>query len=583
MSHAPLFRRASLRLSARRRQVRRRGYSLIEVMLGVIVILVTVPGINWLITNNQRIQQDTISGRQLADFGHASRNYVAENYDVLRDAMVGTVTDGTVNPSDGMVRVLTMTELAEDGFISAPLVSAGEPRNAQGQEYRLMVRGVLRSDTGFPQSTVTKSQISAMAGLPDANGNTVLTNDVFNPADDELDLEAILVTVGGTALPTVRAARVVAATGSSVAVDIRSESDILVATGAFGNFSMPVDPWLPVMEAEGTPLLPGRMAMLVSMSGTGDRVLGIGAGGNDKDSLKRCADLLETVDGDSTAPAYQDCLNDGNLMYSSIVFHETTAGVRPVISGLNTINCREEDSDGVLVSDTGTLTINCPSLAVEGDLEVDGSGRIQQDLTVGGELRAAPAAITMGGENISTALIVEEGTVKIGEEIPLPSQARTDALCGPGINPADLDVEALPVGMIESAARPISGFRTYIDRTSEPGSLLARMISFTTQDWCTTMQAGAIWPRAPFDAGDASNIEQGDLEVVRELDADGNPIYDYPNAGYTGAPRSCLDYDGSGVVTSTQGDGLPDAYWVREDQGMINYRFMCTVTAPATP
>ena len=116
------------------------------------------------------------------------------------------------------------------------------------------------------------------------------------------------------------------------------------------------------------------------------------------------------------------------------------------------------------------------------------------------------------------------------------------------------------------------------------------MISFTTQDWCATMDAGGISPRPPFDASDSGNIEDGSLEIVRrdgsgnpEYDADGDPIMEYPNAIYAGAPKSCLSYDGDGRVTGTEGDGLPDAYWVREDQGLVNYRFMCTVTLPPTP
>lgn len=567
---------------ARRHGQRRRGVSLDSVMLGLVIVLLMTPALLGMIKRSYDIQQDQTTGAEMETMAEAARGYVTERYDEIRRGFVERANDAAVAVDSPLTMILTPEDLAMDGYLSRAFVTTtGDPQNYRGQSYRLMIRGVMRGDTAFPQTTLTKNDIVTIGG-PVTDGTNLLNDNVVDgdTSNDEMDIESVLVTVGGDPFTPIRAARVAAATKSPVVTDIREEGGDLVAVGNQGNFQIPLDAWRDIAADSGEEIEAGRVLSVVSLSG----YAGFGSGGGEevdyRRTLLRCYGLTEG------SPDYESCLEDGNDMWTSIVFNDLPDGSRPGIFNVGQITC-EGDGGAAITGAADTLSINCGTVAIGGDVTAD-NATLAGDLSLTGsdstiDMDGANASIVVSGDNgridvsgdngrielqgnnVAEHLVLASGIVAVGDTIPLPDPAVTDMCPTNAVQP-----QFSVTGAIESAGRAVSGYRPYVG-----GDRVARIIFFTSEDFCDTGRGtpGSLLTPMSTAGWDSDDFESGSfLQTV--TNADGSITQSYPNAAYRGAPSACLNKPAD-LVLGSQADGYPDAYWVGNGQGLIKYDYMC--------
>lgn len=546
-----------MRLIAKRADVRKRGLSMAEVMLSLVVLsmIIVVMAVNS--QRESQYQQDRMMAARTEILANAAKAYVGEQYDFIREKM--TETSGAIDPSEAAVMVLTMDELAEAGYLSDGLVSGGSG-NEFGHDYRLFIRGVLRGDSSWPQSTLTKGQIAAL-NTTDLNGYPVLTNGVYKASDDELDLESVLISeggqpIGGGVIALRRGASVTSLSGNPTMGFIQADptSGELVAYGNLGAFQMPLEPWTEI----GSTAQAGHFLTLVSLSdGTGS---GAGGGGSTdiRGALRRCEDLVDATERET-------CLADGNKMYSSIVFN-TVAGADyseyPGIEGLKKIACREPDAtgspSGLVEDDTDLLYIDCANVQVSDNLTVQGG-----DLTVEqGDVSIENGTLVINGNEISNNLIMAQGQGLNGETLP-PSPI-TDEMCPRREDGTarSFKVQAWVSGLIEPVGRPIAGYRISMRTAGNPrgmslaanpdpatGQFIADVITFVNEDHCTNVLSGNVL---------APNNEAGTMTDSDFTTINGQHVYTACASG-----------------SSTNPDSYPDAYFLNDNQATVNYAVYC--------
>lgn len=545
-----------MRLIHKRAAVRKRGLSMAEVMLSLVVLsmIIVVMAVN--AQRESQEQQDRMMAARTEMLANAAKSYVGEQYDFIREQM--TETGGAVDPSQQAVMVLTMDELAEAGYLSDALLSANGG-NDFGHTYRLFIRGVLRGDSDWPQATLTKGEIASL-NTNDLNGRPVLTNSVFTTTDDELDLESVLISEGGQpvgegVIALRRGSSVTAHSGNPTMGFIQEDpsSGELVAYGNLGAFQMPLAPWTDI----GSTAQAGHFMTLVSLSdGTGN---GAGTGSADiRGALRRCEDLVD-------ASERELCLADGNKMYSSIVFN-TVAGADyseyPGIEGLKKIACREPDAagspSGAVDDDTDLLYIDCANVQVSDNLTVQGGDLLVEQ----GSVSIDNGTLTINGNEISNNLVMAQGEGLNGE--PLPPTPITDETCPRREDGTarTFKVQAWVSGLIEPVGRPMAGYRISMRTAGNPrglpiaenpdpttGQFVADVITFVNEDYCTNVLPGNVL---------APNNEDGTMSDS-----------DFTVVGTQNVYTACL----SGSTTNP--DTYPDAYFLNDNYATVNYAVYC--------
>lgn len=584
------------RMDMNRLRFRKRGVSMESVMLGVIVALFMAPQIASLVKGNFDSNQDTISGRQFETMADASRSYLNDRYEVLRRDLINRANDPSFDAGSPLTMVLTPEDLAMNGYLSRGYITAtSDPTNYRGQSYRVLLRAVSVTDTGFPQRTLNKGDIVAMGGPVTSTGTNKLNDNLTDAAEnnDEMGIESIMVTVGGEPIDTVRAARVIAASESPVATDLRLYDGTLRALGSQGNFELPLDPWMDIADDYNFTLQNGHLLSVVSLTGLGD---GRSAGSNMdmRRALLRCHGLEESSED------YSACIQDGNNMWADIVFQDVPDRTRPGIYNLGNISCAppvEADPANpapTLPNPAASLTIDCGAVTLSDDVTVGGDLYAESDIYAEGDIYTerdvyvtndvyandvnarnnvssntmeARDNINLAGSDIGMHMVLGSGVVATGTRIPAP---KGENMCPSGRSRVKYGVS----GMIENVGRAISGHRPYVDETDR----IARIIVFTNEDYCSTMTGNGVAPLGPLVAGStnaATGFEPGTYSTTSGVDGAGNPITVYPNADYTGVPRACLIGGLNSPVTGTRADGFPDAYWVGVGQGLVSYEYVC--------
>ena len=599
-----MFRGPFMQISTPRRRLRKRGITIDSVMLGLVVALAVMPQIMGMVKRSYDIQQDETTGAELEVVADAARGYVSDRYDDIRRSLIARANDPAVNANAPLTIVLTPEDLALNGYLSRAFITAtADPRNYEGQSYRLMIRAVLRSDSGFPQSTLTKDQIVTLGGAVSDRGTNSLNDNVVDSAtgNDEMDIESVMVTTGGDPFLPIRAARVAAATKSPVVTDIREDSGDLVAVGNQGNFEIPLSEWQDIAADNGLDIEAGHLLSVVSLSGYS----GYGAGGGNGETVDYRRTLLRCYGLTEGSSDYETCLEDNNDLWTHIVFNDLPDGSRPGIYNVGQITCDGDESAAIAGTDN-VLSINCGTVAIGGNVTANNASLAEDLSLTGGDSQIsmggdnasinmtgsdAGVAITgengridvagengvlavsgdngrieLQGNNIAEHLVLSSGVVAVGESIPFPA-TNVRNMCPSGRVQPHYTV----TGAIESAGRAISGYRTHVANDN-----IARIIFFTSEDFCSTGRATAASPLTPLDIDgwDASDYEPGTY-VQTVNNPDGSITSSYPNAPYAGAPLSCLNKPAD-VVLGSQADGYPDAYWVGDGQGLVRYEFMCS-------
>jgi hypothetical protein len=240
------------------------------------------------------------------------------------DGRAGQVHQLLMN-NDPLITDIPIAQLVDEGLLPGLFGEAGGSGLAMhnDKEYRLWARGVLRSAAiANPNNPPTVTR-----GAVDTNGNGVIDAPFtdLNPANDELDIEMVLVT-RDTALPATpvfnRADgnRIVAETGLPTAGFIqRDATGAPIATGAYGGWTLDLSPYSDsavVASATDFALIDNNFAGLIAVPIHG--VMSRAAGPNPsnvEDQFARCAAL---PDGH---PLQDECY-ENPAVWTDMVFNQ---------------------------------------------------------------------------------------------------------------------------------------------------------------------------------------------------------------------------------------------------------------------
>lgn len=569
---------ASVPLSViRKRALRKRGVGVNEAMFGILIFGVFAAVIAQMGWEEQQKITDRSTSFQFVTISNAAKSYVAAENKRIRADFLADLADGTVSPAQALHRSIGVSDLITAGYLPGAVASMGDAStNYYGQSYEIWIRGVLRSDTAWPQDTVTKSSLGPL-NLSDMNGSPMLTNGIFDlsEGDDELDLEAVLITVGGDEIPLDRGGRVVEYAQSPTIGMIYDEGGgAIKASGVRGNFSMPGDPWTDL----GAVLEQGRLLGLLWISEA--NLASLAEASSIKGALRRCDDILDDTERDA-------CLNDGNKMWSDIVMTQRPAAMTvaeaPGLYGLKNLGCRDRSQSGFITGPAGSQTIHddpsatdpsAPGYESTSILLIDcDTTRVSGDVAVSGDVTAevvnATSDLQIAGDSIGDKLIIASGTVLNGETSPAP--VNQCPIPVGGTDPLPYKIDFWVAGMVETIGRPIAGFRTYEDLSAaapanrdfvDPvtGTFRTSVMAFVGDDNCVNVSGGVITPIHDADTGDFSLY--GTAPNQQYVHNDCRPGSGSPFAGT----------DVGGFVT---GDGYPDIYRLLDGQARIGYQISC--------
>lgn len=529
------------------RNARRRGSLLGDALLAIGVIMLLAVAFAANSRREANSQEDRLLAAHVEILSNAAKTYVGEQYDAIREDLVNS--DPAAGGDAIASRTLSMDDLIASGYLS-PSVLSGNAGGQYGQEFTLFIRGVRRSDTSFPQSGITKAEIIAL-NTPDANGVPSLINGKYESGDEEMDIEAVLLSQGGEPIPLRRGNNITASSGSPTLgyvqeADSASGEDF-IASGNLASFQMPLSPW----EQLGAVPEVGQLLSLVSLS---DGVSGMSGGSaNIRGALQRCYDLLVPSEREA-------CLADGNKMYSNIVFSSVAPlsyDEYPGISGLKKVSCRDPNGDnrptGTIDETTDVIYVDCGEVVISENLTVqDGDVNVNT-----GDVNIPNGTLTINGNSISDNLIMATG--EIGNSTMSPAVTEVCPLRPDG-SQMEYRVEAWVTGIVEPVGRPLAGYRMVFDEPS-PGvsfdpltaEFRADVITFVNEDHCVNVSGNTLSPM------------NTDMDMQPE---------DFASGYFEGSGATCGPNQGPAAVGG-DGDGYPDAYYANRGQAKIQYAVYC--------
>ncbi len=489
-------------------EARESGNMLLDAILAL-AVLFSLTGVvaSYLHDENQRQERELLASEGAMMLA-ATRNFVSQNYDDIRlDLMTEANASGTA------LRSYDMDDLILAGYIPGSFIGSGVMERIHGQRYALMVRAVDRQDGGAPQATLGPARID-----PGGTGSIDPTLTDGDATNGEMDIEAVLVTHGGTAIKRGRGGEIVAKIGSAFAGFVTVAD---ATSGAYGNFALDISSYAPL----ATYPEPGRFASIVAMSrfgvfdGDGGKATAI------LDPLRRCYGL------DISSVAYGDCLNN-NAVYTDIVMSpfdgngDGSVDRFPAIRGLTAVNCAPTGADGV----PDAFLIDCATTRLTGNLAVDGDdidlGALAirgTDITLDGEALAGRADLGDGDETVLTPDRVVVGAigdhdlsetiqmstvVKAGETIVKPVCPERTA---DGANLMRPRIYVTPAAWSDVAGRPVVGVRAFGEDDADPASWRIRMMIAVNADVCSNdfsspAAEGSICPGPPDGRSDVYEV-----------------------------------------------------------------------------
>ncbi|MCE2748780.1 MAG: hypothetical protein LW715_08405 [Rhodobacter sp.] len=445
---------ADAAVGRRRRALRRkRGTTLIEMVLYLTLVSVVMTFSLGLLREEQVRRERTAFAAELRQVTSASQAYVAANYNGLLNTLLNDTPTG-----QPMIAVQPVSTVVSAGFLPQGFAGTSNPQSfVDTLDYSLVMRAVRRSDPGdttepiiakrYPETVKKENTTTFALFTPGTPGNP----DVFllpwidrNPANDEIDLEVLLVTTGPdpcVIVPAVQGPRIASQAETMAAGYITGPGagkptdcpatvtndpawdGTFTAAGPFGAWTLPLEPYVD-LELDGNPAVQaGRLASLIALQkrpalSEGAAVAGAG------DSAFRCAGVTPNT------PQHLACRQSA-LMYSGITFAawdsdgNGTPDMRPGLENVHSISLAAPaagsgaqirnvlslacGTGGATVSAANEINVDCPSTKLQGlvvsenasfdrDVSVDGA------MTVGGAMTAASADVTgnlkLKGEDI---------------------------------------------------------------------------------------------------------------------------------------------------------------------------------------
>jgi Tfp pilus assembly protein PilE len=265
-------------------QRRKRGTTLIELVLYISIATVMMTFSIGLLREEQVRRERTALAAELQQVTTAAQTFVSANYVNIRDQLF---TD-TPAASD-LIRAYGMNPVVAQGYLPAIFAQTGTtPKSFVGSlQYGLAVRAVLRSDPGyatgaFPVTQQRNIALTQPGSVPPTFRSDLIDNEfVVNPEtgvveNDEIDLEALLVTISSDPcriVPAAQGPRIVSQSESNAAgyvTGLGEEQEIpdtcsaevqsnlawgeigaddtpletpLMATGPYGGWRLPLEPY----------------------------------------------------------------------------------------------------------------------------------------------------------------------------------------------------------------------------------------------------------------------------------------------------------------------------------------------------
>jgi hypothetical protein len=435
-----------------RKRARHRGVTLVEAILYLAIassVLVFSAGV---LEGERSRQQDAVSAADLRQVITSAQMFVAVKYDDIRRDLVADTASGAP-----VVAEIPMSEIVDAGFLPSIFVGGGAGmRQIHGQEYALLARAVLRNSPDVPQTTVIKDTSTIVDPGP-TPGTFVIKPELIDrqafpavgsvPANDELDLEVVLVTRGGPA-PGVRVQtgnRIVDLTQLPSAGFMTLETAPpasaarVLANGPYGGWTLDMTPYTATGLVE-----PGRFASLVALSRYG--VLSTVPEDNSAaEGVARCADVP------AGSADHAEC-SVRNEVYSSVVFNswdsnadgtddsfpaiENVFGISfagPVdrdrdgttdaqIANLLTISCL---AGGSVSAVSNTLSVDCPTTSVQ---DLAASGVAASVVNVSSEMKVYGRPLT-ASQPLSGSPAFEvstDGVVKVSQRLDVDGTLNLD-------------------------------------------------------------------------------------------------------------------------------------------------------------
>ena len=187
-------------------QRRKRGTTLIELVLYISIATVIMTFSIGLLREEQVRRERTALAAELQQVTTALQTYVSANYETIRDRLFSQTLAG-----NGLIMAYGMNNVVAQGYLPAIFAQTGTtPKSfVDSLQYGLVVRAVRRSESAYaagafpPTQTLTTDLIEPGTGpiefertLVDNKYNDTVVDPVTGAVqDDEIDLEALLVTI----------------------------------------------------------------------------------------------------------------------------------------------------------------------------------------------------------------------------------------------------------------------------------------------------------------------------------------------------------------------------------------------------
>lgn len=493
------------------RKTRKRGISLLEAILYLTVATSVIVMFADLMNTESKRQEDISMAQSMNMMINSSQRYVAAEYDAIRDELLSRADIG-----ENANMAVSMLELSNMGYLPGSFTANGE--NLFRQEYILLMRAVSALDMSVPQATMQLDEI-------DSDGDNRVDNHLVDRdnSNDEMTIEAILVTSGGEPVPATRGPAIAVRTQKLTAGFVAEDG---LARGSYGSFAFDITGF---QDFTYYPT-PGHFANIISLSrfSTVDFTAS-NTGQGVPNPLQRCSEVLEQPGMTVTSPEYLACLST-NDMYNEIVFNSYDTdgdGIDdffPGITGANSIamsGAQDTDGDGFadrfaditdvydiemgapvdtdgdgapdrfsqisnlsrLACDNsagtvveGTMIIDCEDILANGDMLVAG------DLIAGGDITGDRFIATdMGDQDLSEgiydALLLSSGSTM---EKPICPAVTAD-----GAFRMEPRIFVVPAAYSHPGGLPTVGVRAYAEDASST-DWRVRLYNFVDEDRCTS-------------------------------------------------------------------------------------------------